>query len=53
MLGDLLLELAGQSVTDTEGVQNILRSARPGQKIEAAVIRAGASARLHITLGSR
>lgn len=53
MLGDLLLELAGQSVTDTEDVQNVLRSKRSGEEIEAAIIRAGASARLHITLGSR
>jgi len=53
MLGDLLLELAGQSVADTEGVQNILRSTRPGQEIEAAIIRAGASARLRITLAAR
>lgn len=53
MLGDLMLELAGQSVTDTEGVQNILRSAGPGQEIEAAMVRAGTSAHLRIRLGVR
>lgn len=53
MLGDLLLELAGQGVADTEGVQSILRANKPGQEIEAAMIRGGASTRLRIKLEAR
>lgn len=53
MLGDILIELGGQTTADTESVQHVLRSRSVGQEIEATVIRAGELARLRIRLQAR
>lgn len=53
MLGDVLIELGGQGIADTESVQDVLHSSRVGQEIEATVIRAGELARLKIKLEAR
>jgi S1-C subfamily serine protease len=53
LLGDLLLELGGQGLQDTESVQNVLRSAKAGQEIETKLIRAGTVTALKIKLEAR
>ena len=53
MLGDTLIELNGKAVADTESVQDVLRTSKPGEQIEAAVIRAGAQTRVKIRLEAR
>ncbi len=53
LLGDVLIELEGQSVTDTGEVQNVLHSAKVGSIVQASLIRAGALATARITLAAR
>lgn len=53
LLGDLLLELGGHGLQDIESVQNVLRSAKPGQEVETKLIRAGAATALKIKLEAR
>ncbi|HYX54121.1 MAG TPA: trypsin-like peptidase domain-containing protein [Candidatus Limnocylindrales bacterium] len=53
MLGDVLYELAGKSVPDTESVQELLRDTKPGQAMEAKLVRGGGAAGAKITLGAR
>jgi S1-C subfamily serine protease len=53
LLGDLLLELGGKAVSDTDGVQDQLRSAKPGGEIEGLFIRGGAVVKVKIKLEAR
>ncbi len=53
MLGDVLYELGGNPVADTDSVQELLRKAKAGQAIEAKLVRAGNAAGAQITLGTR
>ncbi|HKT52058.1 MAG TPA: trypsin-like peptidase domain-containing protein [Candidatus Angelobacter sp.] len=53
LLGDLLIELGGHRLQDIESIQNVLRSAKPGQEIETRLIRAGVLAALRIRLEAR
>jgi len=53
LLGDLLLTLAGKPVTDTDSVQEILRTAKPGDRIEAGIIRGGAQTSISLQLQAR
>ncbi len=53
LLGDVLLELDGQPVTDTEGVQDVLRATAVGKSLEATLVRAGAVTKLEIVLEAR
>jgi serine protease DegQ len=53
MLGDVVLELGGRPVADTGSVQDVLRAAKAGQKIEASLIRAGALISATILLEAR
>lgn len=41
MLGDVLIELAGMAVQDTDAVQEVLRSHKPGDSIATSLIRGG------------
>lgn len=50
MLGDVLLDFGGAAMPDTESVQDILRSSRVGDQVEATIVRAGSVARLRIRL---
>jgi S1-C subfamily serine protease len=52
MLGDLLVELAGKAVVDTDDVQGALEGS-VGKSVPARVVRGGASVSLDITVGLR
>ncbi len=52
-LGDVLIKLAGKPVADTDSVQNILRSCKPGDSVEAGLIRGGAVTTISVRLESR
>jgi S1-C subfamily serine protease len=52
MLGDLLVELAGKQVADTDDVQGALEGS-VGKSVPARVVRGGASVNLDITVGLR
>ncbi len=53
MIGDVLIELAGKQVGDTEDVQQALDSGSVGKKVEARVIRGGSPVDLQVTIGQR
>ena len=53
LLGDLLLTLDGQSMTDTDSVQEVLRKSKPGDRIEAGLVRGGALVKVTIQLTTR
>jgi S1-C subfamily serine protease len=52
-LGDVLIKLADKPVADTDSVQNILRSYKPGDAVEASLIRGGAMTTISVRLESR
>lgn len=52
LLGDVLFELDGKSVSDTESVQDTLYRSTVGKVLHARFIRAGAIADLSIELGT-
>jgi serine protease DegQ len=53
VLGDVIVELQGKPVLDTEHIQDLLASAKVNEKIDTTVIRGGAPLELSITLGER
>lgn len=53
MIGDLLLELAGKTVSDTDDVQQALDSGSVGKTVPARAIRGGQVVNLEITVGQR
>lgn len=53
LLGDLLLELDGKPVADTDAVQDILRTSKLGSSVKARLLRAGAVAEVSVTLQPR
>jgi S1-C subfamily serine protease len=53
LIGDILLSVNGKAVTDTEDVQSALESARPGESVEARLLRGGVETRMAITVGER
>src|SRR5262249_54467053 len=40
-VGDIILTIDGQKVTDNEGLQNALEGKRPGQTVQVSLLRAG------------
>jgi S1-C subfamily serine protease len=52
-LGDVLITLAGKPADDIDAVQNILRSHKPGDSIEASLVRGGAITTLSLRLEPR
>lgn len=52
-LGDLVVELAGKAVEDTEQIQELLHGAKVGDRVKITVLRAGAPVQLDVTLGDR
>jgi len=52
-LGDVLVKLASQPVADTDSVQGILRSYKPGDSLEASLIRGGAMTTVSLRLEAR
>ena len=53
LLGDVLIELEGKPVADTDAVQEVLRSGKIGREVEAGLIRGGALLKLKIRLEAR
>ena len=53
MIGDLLLELAGKTVTDTDDVQQALDSGSVGKAVPVRAVRGGTLVNLEITVGQR
>lgn len=53
LVGDMLIELNGAPVSDTEEVQTALRSLKVGSQVDAGLIRAGALAKVKIALEAR
>ena len=52
-LGDVLLKIEGQAITDTDDVQSHLGADRLGQQIEAEILRGGSSMTIKIVPGER
>ena len=53
LLGDVLFELEGKSVSDTDSVQDILGGTPPGTVLQARFIRAGSVVAVNVELGTR
>lgn len=53
LLGDVLIDVAGQPVEHVEAIQEFLSSAKVGQKVEVRLLRAGEIKSVTITLGER
>ena len=53
LLGDVLFELDGKSVADTDSVQESLGRASVGKALQARFIRAGSVIQINIELGAR
>jgi len=53
LLGDLVLELDGKPAEDTRQVQELLSSAKVGDRITLTVLRGGSPIQLHVQLGDR
>src|SRR5215467_8218098 len=53
LLGDILIELEGKPVTDTDAVQEALRGGATGRELSAGFIRGGSATRLKIRLEPR
>jgi S1-C subfamily serine protease len=52
-LGDVLITLAGKPAADIDSVQDILRSQKPGDSVEASLIRGGAITTVTLRLEAR
>lgn len=53
LLGDLVVELDGKAAEDTRQVQELLSSAKVGDKLTLTVLRGGSPIQLHVELGDR
>ena len=51
--GDILIGLGGAEVADLQGMTDVLRQHRPGERVEVVVLRGQRELRLEATLGSR
>ena len=53
LLGDVLIEIAGSTVGDTDAVQEVLRSQKTGDSVAVLVVRGGALVTSMVTLAVR
>jgi len=53
MLGDILVDLQGKPVTDTDDIQQLLSSAKVGDNVQLTLLRGGSLMKLPITLADR
>jgi S1-C subfamily serine protease len=53
LLGDLIVSLAGQSVTDAETLHAQLGSDKVGQSVAIKILRGGEARELMVTVGER
>ena len=52
-LGDVLIEIAGKMVADTDAVQEVLRSQKPGTSVAVSLVRGGALVTVTLSLATR
>jgi len=52
-VGDIILTIDGQKVTDNEGLQNALEGKRPGQTVQVSLLRAGRQVTIPLRLSER
>jgi S1-C subfamily serine protease len=53
LLGDVLIEIAASTVEDTDAVQDVLRTRKPGDSIAIHLVRGGALVTASLTLAAR
>lgn len=53
LLGDVLIEIDGQSLADTDAVQEALRSHKPGNSINLKLVRGGSMVTVNLELAAR
>ena len=53
MVGDILVSLNGQPVTDTDDLQAMLRGDVVGNAVEMVVLRGETRHSVHVTVGER
>ena len=53
LLGDLLVEIDGKSVADTDAMQEVLRSHKAGSSVEVKLVRGGTLVKVSVTLAAR
>lgn len=53
LLGDVLIEIDGQSVADTDAVQEALRLQKPGNSINLKLVRGGSMVTINLELAAR
>jgi len=53
LLGDLVTELQGKPVEDTEQIQELLHTAKVGDRVKVTMLRAGSPVQLEAVLGDR
>jgi len=52
-LGDVVLTVAGQKVTNTDELQNALQDKKPGQSVDVEILRAGSKLTVPVRLSER
>jgi len=53
LLGDILVELHGKAVSDTDDIQQLLASFKVGDTVQTTVLRGGSALKVAITLADR
>lgn len=53
LIGDILVSVNGKPVADTDDVQSAMEGTRPGESVEAGLVRGGVEKGLTITVGER
>ena len=53
LIGDILTQLGGSAVADTDDIQAVLEPLAVGQSVAAVVSRGGVSQEIAITIGER
>jgi len=53
LLGDLLVDLQGKAVSDTDDVQAMLASVKVGDAVQATFLRGGSAMKTAVTLADR
>ena len=53
LLGDVVVEVAGKPVEDTEAIQDLISTAKVGDTVAARLLRAGQIKPVSITLGEK
>lgn len=52
VIGDVIIDLAGEPITSVAALQSVLVARKPGDRIEARLPRNGTESTIPVTLGS-